>query len=287
MDKLIKELELHQRDVNAAGIPSGDTPVHVGLIEAQTLLKKGKDGKLQVAKSPQVASVVMIAMGMSPEIELPGSFAYQDALNRWTYTSKTIHKDIDVLSNLVSHYWGSKISFEGKGIAEHVLLMYGPTTGGSFRRLDHKISSRNPDTLHLPDKESKSLIFDVKSHNAQPKSLENHLKANHNFLKRFKTILATNPQLSLPDIAEHLEFGSLYEELCGNLPTSYQYPTAGIMNKVLAKPNHLSANGHLAHSHENCSHIRFSQPGLSAAVPTRLDVANIMKAIVEKMGDML
>ena len=46
---------------NAAGIPSGDTPVHVGLVEAQTLLKKGKDRRLHMAKSLQSSTIVMIA----------------------------------------------------------------------------------------------------------------------------------------------------------------------------------------------------------------------------------
>lgn len=232
------------------------------------MLKKAK-GQLKVG-SLQTTAFAIAALGKPPPISLPASFVHQDALNSWRSVGSSESQNYGWVQ-MINKYWGEN-QMKGKSMAPYILFF---RKGGKFEPIEHQIIGTRAD-LVLMGKKGKCLPLDIKSHNPDLDSLKRHLENCTTHLDRFQEILNENPELSDKDISVNGKFGLLYQEICDRLPMSYQFPTIGIMHKLLPKPNSLGSNAQLVHLHDDKAHIRFSQDGQVPRVPSKEQVTKVL-----------
>lgn len=275
MEKLIGELRKVVGDQPLAG--SNDNPVYVSFHQKKTMLKKRST--LGIGSLLETTVLALLCKGNTPCIAVPDAFDYQDALSSWKMASTCLLDDPACLK-VIDECWMQGQENNDREMAPYIIL-YMKREGGGFELLDHQCNPNKPGMVQMGAK-GKRLPFDIKSHNTDQNSLSHHIANSPSFLVEFQTLLDIyHPPQSLDKVSGSEAFCPLYKKICSELPISYQFPTIGIVNKLLPKPNNLGSNGELVHLHEDKAHIRFSHHGQCPAIPTQEEVFDILLSLSE------
>ena len=221
-----------------------------------------KANKLRIQTVPHTTTFAVVARGTPPHTNLPTNLEYCDALNSWHSESTVISHN----AQCIQQYWSAEKA-QGREMAPYILYK---KSEGRFELV--QLNFDKPGNVRMGAGASK-LPLDIYSHNADPKCLEYHLKSH---TREFERILSANPRVQrhVNSIMRLGAFEALYRSICAELPISFQYPTMGIMHKLLPKPNYLSVNADLVHFHDNSAHIRLSKDQAIAVCPTREYIVN-------------
>ena len=110
----------------------------------------------------------------------------------------------------------------------------------SFHALSISTDGRQQ-ILRVTDGTNPKPLLDIKSRRPDQRSVRNYLLCNEQYLTQFLDLTRQNHQEPGIDFHLSIAFRTFHANLCKGFPVSFLYPTIGINNPALAKPNNLSA----------------------------------------------
>ena len=270
-------------------------PVTISVHELKTLVGK-RNKKLSITPMPKTEVFVILAKGKHPNIGLPKNFEYKDPLNMWKASTFVTRQNPRLLERL-EHHW-AQVPLEPGGQADLPAkhIVFHRVEGGLFQTLPISTDDQQQ-ILRVADGVKPKPLLDIKSRRPDQKSISNHLQYNEQCLKEFCQLITQNHQEPGIRFHQSVAFRSFHDKISPDFPVSFRFPTIGINNPALAKPNNLSARPvicaesprknrglttpNLVNFFDNSAHIRFCDNDYRpTALPSEKEVHDMIIELI-------